>query len=85
MLCLAAAAAAAGVTLITIGFISALLGQVIISWLVRKLGRSSLIVIVLSCMFTLALGASLTVVITTMIDISKHPAKLTARKAVCIH
>ncbi|WIA22636.1 hypothetical protein OEZ86_009614 [Tetradesmus obliquus] len=73
-----------GVTLITIGFISALLGQIIVSWLVRKLGRSSLIVIVLSCMFTLALGASLTVVVTTMIDISKHPAKLTAHKAVCI-
>uniref|UniRef100_A0A383WPS0 Membrane transporter protein n=1 Tax=Tetradesmus obliquus TaxID=3088 RepID=A0A383WPS0_TETOB len=73
-----------GATLITIGFISALLGQIIVSWLVRKLGRSSLIVIVLSCMFTLALGASMTVVVTTMIDISRHPAKLTAHKAVCI-
>lgn len=73
-----------GVTLITIGFISALSGQIIISWIARKLGRSSLIVMVLCTLFSLAFAASLVVVITTMVEIGRHPEKLTARKAVCI-
>ena len=72
-----------GITLIIIGFIATLLGQWVISWAVRKLGRSSILVVILAVMFSLATAATLAVVVMTVIDLVKHPAKLTARKEVC--
>jgi len=72
-----------GAVLIIIGFLSTLLGQWLVSWLVRRLGRSSVLVIILAVMFAASTAAAMVVVITTAVDLAKHPAKLTASKGVC--
>lgn len=72
-----------GVVLIVLAFIATLLGQSVVTWLVRKLKRNSIIVIILAVMFSAATAAALAVVFMTIIDVVHHPAKLTARKSVC--
>jgi uncharacterized membrane protein YfcA len=72
-----------GLVLVVEAFIATLLGQWIISWAVAKLRRSSVIVIVLAAMFSAASLAAAAVVVLTIIDVVRHPAKLTASKTVC--
>ena len=72
-----------GATLIAIGFLATLLGQSLVSWLVRRLGRSSVLVIILAVMFLVSVGCSLAVVVTTAVDLARDPSRLAARKGVC--
>jgi predicted PurR-regulated permease PerM len=69
--------------LIVIGFVATLMGQWLVSWLVRRLGRPSILVITLAVMFTAATFAAAAVVVITAIDLARHPEKVSARKAVC--
>lgn len=72
-----------GIVLIIIGFLATLLGQSLVSWLVRRLGRPSILVITLAVMFSAATFAAAAVVVITAVDLSRHPAKWYARKGVC--
>lgn len=72
-----------GGVLIVVGFLATLLGQWIVSWLVRRLGRSSILVIILAVMFSISAACALAVVVTTAVDVARDPSKLTARKGVC--
>lgn len=72
-----------GIVLIVIGFLATLSGQWLVSWLVRRLGRPSILVITLAVMFSAATFAAAAVLIITFIDLSQHPSKWVARKGVC--
>jgi uncharacterized membrane protein YfcA len=72
-----------GAVLVAIGLVATLLGQWLVAWLVARLGRPSILVIVLAAMFTTATGAAAAVVVTTALDLAAHPAKLTLTKGVC--
>ena len=72
-----------GIVLIIIGFFATLLGQWLVSWLVRRLGRPSILVITLAVMFSAATVAAAGVVVITGIDLARHPGKWVARKGVC--
>jgi hypothetical protein len=72
-----------GAVLIVAGFLATLLGQTIISWLVRRLGRPSILVITLAVMFAASAGVAAAVVALTALDLARHPAKLAATKGVC--
>jgi len=72
-----------GVVLIVIGFLATLSGQWLVSWLVRRLGRPSILVITLAVMFSAATFAAAAVVAITALDLAHHPDKLVARKGVC--
>lgn len=69
--------------LVVIGFLSTLLGQLTVSWLVKRLGRPSILVVTLAVMFSAATFAAAAVVVLALIDISQHPEKWAARKGVC--
>ena len=72
-----------GAVRIVAGFLATLLGQTIISWLVRRLGRPSILVITLAVMFAASAGVAAAVVALTALDLARHPAKLAATKGVC--
>lgn len=72
-----------GVVLVVLGFTATLLGQWLVSWLVRRLGRPSILVITLAVMFSAATFAAAAVVVLTFVDLSQHPEKWVARKGVC--
>jgi uncharacterized membrane protein YfcA len=72
-----------GIVLSIIGFIATLMGQWLVSWLVRRLGRPSILVITLAVMFSAATFAAAAVVVLTFVELAQHPQKWTARKGVC--
>lgn len=72
-----------GVVLVIIGFVATLLGQWLVSWLVRRLGRPSILVITLAVMFSAATFAAAAVVVITFVGLAGAPEKWTARKGVC--
>ena len=72
-----------GAALAAVALLATLLGQWLVAWLVRRLGRGSVVVIVLAAMFSVSTGAALAVVIVTAVDLARRPEKLTLSKGVC--
>lgn len=65
-----------------IGLSATLTGQILITWLVKRTGRSSLLVFTLALLFVLAFGAGVSVVGLALAAVVKDPSLLWAtRKA----
>lgn len=72
-----------GVPLVIIGFLATFVGQLFVAWLVKRSGRSSLLVMVSALMLILAFTAALIVVAIEIAAVARDPSKLTERKAMC--
>jgi MFS family permease len=72
-----------GAVLIVAGFIATLLGQSVVSWLVRRLGRPSVLVIILAAMFAASAAAAAAVVGAAGRALARDPSLLGATKGVC--
>jgi hypothetical protein len=69
--------------LIVIAVIATVLGQLVITYIVKKLGRSSPIVICLAFVLGLAASGAMAVFVIKLIELVQHPIKLGATRGVC--
>lgn len=72
----------AGVLLV-VAFVTTILGQVLIDHLINKVGRSSIIVVVLACFFMVACVLTCFIMITSLQHVAIHPAELWVVGHVC--
>jgi len=72
-----------GITLAIIGFASTFLGQIVIDWAVKKLGRNSLLVVLLGVMCTVGTAASAYVAVLEVIRVARDPGLAGQVGAIC--
>jgi uncharacterized membrane protein YfcA len=69
-----------GISMAIIGLSATLLGQTVISYVIKHTGRSSLLVFILAFMFVLALGAGVALVGIAIAGIVAEPSRLVATR-----
>jgi len=69
-----------GIAMAILGFTGTLTGQTLICYIVKRTGRSSVLVFTLALLFVLAVGAGLAVIGMAIAQIVADPSRLTATK-----
>lgn len=70
--------------LIGVALVATLSGQTIVTWVVRRTNRPSVLVVVLATLLTASSAAVSAVVVITALEIVADPSQLSERRALCI-